>query len=178
MLQTASDIPILFLFFPHFCLLNQTGTPSYDIVTNFHTGVLLNLCKNHCPNTLTKIPEQMKRSIYQNTERVAPGSPITATNSATERYEQSFPGYEDDFLYFTGNYPLAVRSYVVPVRNAFDQLEYEGSFLFDRYPDREQLYRMADRFLPEGDTNRDLLLMLMLHEIMRRRERYRRKPQP
>ncbi len=120
----------------------------------------------------------MRRSLYQNTERIAPGNPVTATNSTSESYEQSFPGYEDDFLYFTGNYPTAVRGYVLPVRNAFDKLEYEGSFLFDRYPDREQLHRMADQFLPEGDTNRDLLLMLMLHELMRRRERYRHKIRP
>ena len=87
---------------PHFCLLNQTETPSYDIVTNFHTGVLLNLCKNHCPNTLDTLPEQMKRSFYQKAERVSP-APVTATDLVSDSYEQSFPGYEDDFLYFTGS---------------------------------------------------------------------------
>ena len=58
--------------------------------------------------------------------------------------------------------------------NAFDKLEYSGSLLFDQYPDREALLRMTDELLTEGTGDRDLLLMLMLHELMHRRERYRR----
>lgn len=117
----------------------------------------------------------MKRSLYQKTERLSSDTPVTATAFLPPSYEQSFPGYEDDFLYFSGNYPPAVRDFVIPVRNAFDQLEYDGSFLFDRYPDRIQFRRMADKFLPEDDQNRDLVVMLMLHEFMRRRERYRHR---
>lgn len=115
----------------------------------------------------------MKRSIYQQTARIAPATPVQASASMNDSYEQPFPGYEDDFLYFTRLYPFAVRPYVVPVRNAFDKLEYNGSLLFDRYPDREALLRMADELIQGDDTNRDLLLMLMLHELMHRRERYR-----
>lgn len=134
----------------------------------------MNLCKNHCPNTLDTLPEQMKRSFYQKAERVSP-APVTATDLVSDSYEQSFPGYEDDFLYFTGSYPTAVRAYVIPVRTALDKLEHDGSFLFDRYPDRTQLLRLTDHLLGEDDQNRDLLLMLMLHELMRRRERYRHR---
>lgn len=116
----------------------------------------------------------MKRTFYQNTARISPSdTAVSATNTA-DSYEQPFPGYEDDFLYFTRMYPVAVRRYVVPVRNAFDKLEYTGSLLFDQYPDREALLRMADELLSEDANDRDLLLMLMLHEFMRRRERYRR----
>lgn len=116
----------------------------------------------------------MKRSFYRKTERVSP-SPVAASDFISDSYEQAFPGYEDDFLYFTGSYPAAVRTYVLPVRAAFDKLEYDGSILFDRYPDRVQFLRLADELLQEGDSNRDLLVMLMLHEFMRRRERYRRR---
>jgi len=137
----------------------------------------LKLCKNNCPNTNNVLPEQMKRSLYQNTARTA-ASPVTATNAERPSYEQTFPGYEDDFLYFTRNYPFAVRPYVIPVRDAFDKLEYSGSYLFDRYPDREQLFRMADELLKDGNADRDLLVMLMLHELMRRRERYRSRQMP
>ena len=135
----------------------------------------MNLCKNHCPNTIDTLPEQMKKSIYQKTERFSSDPSVSATASLPPSYEQSVPGYEDDFRYFSGNYPLAVHNFVIPVRNAFDRLEYDGSFLFDRYPDRIQFRRMADSLLPEGDPNRDLVVMLMLHEFMRRRERYRHK---
>ena len=134
----------------------------------------MKLCKNHCPNTDRLLPEQMKRSLYQNTARISPSdTAVSATNTAAS-YEQPFPGYEDDFLYFTRMYPVPLRRYVVPVRNAFDKLEYSGSLLFDQYPDREALLRMADELLQGEKNDRDLLLMLMMHELMHRRERYRR----
>ena len=133
----------------------------------------MKLCKNHCPNADRLLPEQMKRSLYQNTAHVSPSdTTINATNTA-DSYEQPFPGYEDDFQYFTRIYPLAVRRYVIPVRNAFDKLEYNGSLLFDQYPEREALLRMADELLSDDAGDRDLLVMLMLHELMHRRERYR-----
>ena len=138
----------------------------------------MKLCKNHCPNANTPLPEQMKRSLYQNTARIPLSEPAVNATNTTDSYEQPFPGYEDDFLYFTRMYPLAVRRYVVPVRNAFDKLEYTGSSLFDQYPDREALLRMTDELLTEEAGDRDLLLMLMLHELMHRRERYRRTRRP
>lgn len=125
------------------------------------------------------LPEQMKRSFYQNISRVIPDdpgipdTPVTATNLPGPSYEQPFPGYEDDFLYFTRLYPVAIREYVIPVRNAFDRMEYDGSLLFDRYPDRDALFRIADDIRGNTNADRDLLVMLMLHELMRRRERYR-----
>ncbi len=134
----------------------------------------MNLCKNHCPNTNSILPEQMKRSIYQNTARISPSDTAVNATNAADSYERPFPGYEDDFLYFTRMYPVAVRRYVIPVRNAFDKLEYTGSLLFDQYPDREALLRMTDELLTGDADDRDLLLMLMLHELMHRRERYRR----
>ena len=134
----------------------------------------MKLCKNHCPNTTGALPEQIKRSFYQNTARVTPDAAITATNLTPPSYEQPFPGYEDDYQYFTRMYPVSVRPYVIPVRDAFDRMEYTGSLLFDRYPDREALLRIADEILGDSNTGRDPLIMLMLHEFMHRRERYRR----
>ena len=133
----------------------------------------MKLCKNHCPNTDRLLPEQMKRSLYQNTARISPSDTSISATDTVNAYEQPFPGYEDDFLYFTHIYPVSVRRYVVPVRSAFDKLEYNGSFLFDQYPDREALLRIADDLLSEDAGDRDLLVMLMLHELMHRRQRYR-----
>ena len=138
----------------------------------------MKLCKNHCPDTTDTLPEQLKHSFYQNTARVAPDAAISATNLNPNSYEQPFPGYEDDYQYFTRMYPVSVRPYVIPVRNAFDRMEYTGSLLFDRYPDREALLRMADEILGEDTSARDLLLMLILHELMHRRERYRHAQNP
>ena len=134
----------------------------------------MKLCKNHCPNTGSVLPEQMKRSLYQNTARVASSDAAISATNTTDPYAQPFPGYEDDFLYFTHLYPVAVRRYVIPVRNAFDKLEYSGSLLFDQYPDREALLRITDELLQGEENDRDLLVMLMMHELMHRRERYRR----
>lgn len=151
----------------------------------------MNLCKNNCPNSSDILPAQLKRSFYQNTARETAATPVKAAEADSPSYEQSFPGYEEDFLYFTRNYPVAVRPYVIPVRDAFDKLEYRGSILFDRYPDREQLLRIADDIIritgasrdtgdnPTDDgSGRDILIMLMLHELMRRRERYRHGQNP
>ena len=115
----------------------------------------------------------MNRSFYRNTERVLPSASGPSAILPAPPYEQPFPGYEDDYLYFSRLYPMTVRKYVVPVRNAFDRMEYSGSLLFDRYPDRDALNRIADGLLDGNKTERDLLLMLMMHELMRRRERYR-----
>lgn len=142
-------------------------------VSNFDTGVLLKLCSNHYPDTASSIPEQMKRSYYHTTERVT--TAIQANNALmpVQPYEQPFPGYEEDFQYMTRMYPFRLRDYVPMVRNTFDAMEYKGSLLYDRYPDRDALLRIATEITGDNENVKDLTVMLMLHELMLRRERYR-----
>lgn len=80
--------------------------------------------------------------------------------------------------YFKGLYPLAVRQCQNLVEAGCDRMDYPGSPIYDEYPDREVLYRLRDGILKYArehgmEENRDMTQLLLLYEIMRRREQRR-----
>ena len=80
--------------------------------------------------------------------------------------------------YFKGLYPLAVRRCQRLVEACCDRLDYPGSPIYDEYPDREVLCRLCDEVLKNAreqgmEENRDLIQLLLLYEISRRREQKR-----
>ncbi len=48
-----------------------------------------------------------------------------------------------DMEYFQHTYPAAVRRYQRRVAEVMDKLDYEGSMIYDEYPDRCSLQRLA-----------------------------------
>lgn len=78
--------------------------------------------------------------------------------------------------YLRGLYPSAAKRKQVLAEEACDLLEYPGSPMYDEYPDREFLYRellkVRERHPEEamgGTEEQDLLLVLFVNEIYRRR---------
>ena len=79
--------------------------------------------------------------------------------------------------YLRGLYPSAAKRKQVLAEEACDLLEYPGSPMYDEYPDREFLYRellkVRERHPEEtmgGTEEQDLLQVLFVNEIYRRRE--------
>jgi hypothetical protein len=100
---------------------------------------------------------------------------------------------EEDNAYLNYLYPKITKQIREFVEDACDKLEYEGSLMFDAYPDKTSLRRLAagieKEFLekyPDYADNygdgaaahktpilRDLIEVVLFHEIMYRRNRYR-----
>ena len=92
---------------------------------------------------------------------------------------------EEEFELMKSYYPETVRRIQEQVQEECDLLDYEGSRLYDEYPDRFMLYhlgrKIVDEVRSEADMEAmsdgllgDLVEVLLFHEISRRRCRRRR----
>ena len=102
---------------------------------------------------------------------------------------------EKDLNYLKQLYPKSVLSIQVKVMSECDKLEYDGSFMFDEYPDKLSIEKIIDRIfdqIKDMETNttvkangygyhprpcnpciRDIVAVLLLNEFCNRRRRYR-----
>ena len=110
-----------------------------------------------------------------------------------------------DVEYMKSMYPMSAKKILPYVEEECDRMEYEGSMIYDEYPDRLLLYLMAGRIydrMKEGEkkeiameiekeqvetqelkrkkkdreeTLMDLVQILLYQEIVQRRCRHRRK---
>ena len=92
-----------------------------------------------------------------------------------------------DFEYFQQTYPLEVKRYMQKIAEILDQFDYEGSMIYDEYPDRYSLQRLAgtivqilkreEQDFPEGKRTsadkwiwlQDMIQVLLCNEICKRR---------
>ena len=94
---------------------------------------------------------------------------------------------EDDYEYITRMYSALAREILDRIEDACDQMEYEGSRMFDEYMDRTMLLSLADKIYDKIKYQEkeqcpkqegmlyQMILSLMGGEIYHRRCRYRRK---
>lgn len=101
-------------------------------------------------------------------------------------------GAARDLEYLQQMYPVQAKRYQKRIAEVVDKMDYEGSLIYDEYPDRWQLYRLAESILEiirreeeeqegktdsmsmHGGTERweliaDMIQILLFHEIYRRR---------
>lgn len=102
-----------------------------------------------------------------------------------------------DYEYMRSMYPNTAKRLLPYIEDESDRMEYEGSMMFDEYPDRLQMTMMSrrayDKAMKDGILTgpneeqiderwlRDLIDVMMYQEIYRRRSdhrRYRRKYYP
>ena len=78
---------------------------------------------------------------------------------------------EDDFTYLQQLYPKEAKKYQPYVKDRVDAYDYQGSMIYDAYPDRLSLYRLAVEIaqLSEGTEDLGLIQVLLYVEIMKRR---------
>ena len=104
--------------------------------------------------------------------------------------------FDKDIDYFKQLYPRTVRQIQNEVDNECDKLEYDGSVMFDEYPDRVTIDKIVNRIYdkvdfidetPAVEANnlyytprrrhnnlaRDLITIILLNEFLGRRRRYR-----
>ena len=100
-----------------------------------------------------------------------------------------------EFEYFKSMYPAAIKGYQAKVEAVCDRMEYEGSLMFDEYPDKTMLSLVSKRIMDKiaqdsekdevetseccGGSRRggglsDLVEVLLYNEMYRRRCRHRR----
>ena len=97
-----------------------------------------------------------------------------------------------DFEYFQQTYPLEVKRYMQKVAEILDKFDYEGSMIYDEYPDRYSMQKLAgtivqilkreEQDFPEEKRTsadkwiwlQDLIQVLLCNEICKRRHGGRR----
>lgn len=97
-----------------------------------------------------------------------------------------------DFEYFQQTYPLEVKRYMQKVAEILDKFDYEGSMIYDEYPDRYSMQRLAgtivqilkreEQDFPEEKRTsadkwiwlQDMIQVLLCNEICKRRHGGRR----
>lgn len=116
-------------------------------------------------------------------------------------FYMTHPGYLDrdkeneilrDLEYLQQTYPNEVKRYQRKVAEVLDKVDYEGSMIYDEYPDRYTIARWAKTIVrllqreEEGDGNRqptppekwiwleDMMQVLICNEIYKRRRGGRR----
>ncbi|MCD7863647.1 MAG: hypothetical protein LUG61_09140 [Lachnospiraceae bacterium] len=103
-----------------------------------------------------------------------------------------YPAREEDVLrrdmdYLRGLYPSDAQKYLKKIRDIIDYMDYEGSMIYDEYPDRWQLYRLAESIVKTLQTESeneeekippqkwewvsDLVQVLLPEELLDRRQR-------
>lgn len=95
--------------------------------------------------------------------------------------------YENDYQYMTKMYSATAREILEFIEDICDQMEYEGSMMFDEYMDRTGILTMADKVYDkvmyhekEECQKKDrmlyqMVLALLGGEMCHRRCRHRRK---
>jgi hypothetical protein len=100
-----------------------------------------------------------------------------------------------DMSYLKQLYPSSARRIQIEINNECDKLEYDGSVMFDEYPDKVSIDRITDRvyekikdmdeepmleaksvyYAPRRRQNilRDFVSIILLNELFNRRRRYR-----
>ncbi|MBQ6787469.1 MAG: hypothetical protein IJO85_07100 [Lachnospiraceae bacterium] len=117
----------------------------------------------------------------------------------------NYPGYQpyrnwdqisedrvmEDLEYLQQMYPTYAKRYQVRVREILDRMDYEGSMIYDQYPDKWQLDRLVRSIITilkkeerdinppqQGETEdtkwmwiQELVTVLLYYEILTRRQR-------
>ena len=88
-----------------------------------------------------------------------------------------------DLEYFQAMYPGKMKKLQMQIRDLCDTIDYEGSILYDEYPDRVGLSRLCDEIYSreisedadekEAEWVRAAVEVLLYHEICKRRVRRR-----
>lgn len=98
-----------------------------------------------------------------------------------------------DFEYMKSMYPMAVKRILPYVEEECDRMAYEGSMIYDEYPDQLQIRLMCNRIYDRvkkikpyddeememqvsrnDDWLRDLVQIMLFQELFQRRSQHRR----
>lgn len=107
-------------------------------------------------------------------------------------YYQEEDAIMRDLEYLQQMYPMQAKKYQKMISGILDKLDYEGSMIYDEYPDKWQIYRLSkdisDRIRREEEKDQketesppekwewlgDLVQILLCYEIYKRRHDMKR----
>ena len=97
-------------------------------------------------------------------------------------YYQQEDSVTRDLEYLQQMYPSEAKKYQKMIAETLDHIDYEGSMIYDEYPDRWQIYRLTQMIVdkirktdeeqaPDADCNRttEFVQVLLSYEIYRKR---------
>ena len=80
----------------------------------------------------------------------------------------------EDGEFLKSLYPVEIMDLQLVVEDKCDELEYDGSIMFDEYPDKLRINRIADKIVEKDKRyDRNLVEVLIINEMLRRRIRRR-----
>ncbi len=88
-----------------------------------------------------------------------------------------------DFEYLKSMYPELAKKILPHVEEECDRMSYEGSMIYDEYPDQLQICLMCNRIYDRvkkqenllDDNSRDMVQLILFQELFRRRCERRKK---
>lgn len=96
--------------------------------------------------------------------------------SDTSMYRRFSPYDEDreDADFLKSLYPVELMEIQLMVEDKCDELEYDGSIMFDAYPDKVRVLNVAKGICDKKkEYNKNLVEVLVVNEMLRRRIRRR-----
>ena len=192
--QNSSNTVSPMLRMPQQMTGNMPGMP-YGIPSGMQSGVGQEMPYYYNPNMpyMHYAPYQgiPNMTLPNNAYNVPMGIPLFPLYG----YDNS-ADLDRDVEYMKRLYPKTAKTILKEVDNECDHMEYEGSMMFDEYPDKETLERLIDNIYnrikvieeePEVEMNslyfypprrnqdhlRDIVSLILLSEIFNRRRRHR-----
>lgn len=94
-------------------------------------------------------------------------------NSMYKRFS-SYEEDQQDGEFLKSLYPMEIMDLQLMVEEKCDELEYDGSIMFDQYPDKVRILKLSDEIAKKyGNCEKNLVEVLVINEILRRRIRRR-----
>ncbi|MDE6210277.1 MAG: hypothetical protein K2M73_11475 [Lachnospiraceae bacterium] len=85
---------------------------------------------------------------------------------------------EEEIAYFRSMYPVRIVKMQNLVEEACDKMEYDNSMMYDEYPDfamvQKKCMELLNKLDEKNDNTKDMIEVLFINEIIRRRIRYRK----
>lgn len=86
----------------------------------------------------------------------------------------SYDDDQEDCDFFKSMYPVEIAHMQKVIEDKCNELEYAGSMMFDKYPDRVRVEKMSKDICREGtDFDEKLIQVMLVNEMLRRRIRKR-----
>ena len=95
-------------------------------------------------------------------------------------YYQAEDSVTRDLEYLQQMYPMQAKKYQKVIAETLESIDYEGSMIYDEYPDKWQIYRLTQMIMdkiekeseaPETDPERtrEFVQILLFYEIYKKR---------
>ena len=74
-----------------------------------------------------------------------------------------------DLEYLQQMYPVEAKKYQKTIAEVLDKLDYDGSMIYDEYPDKWQIYRLEQPTTMDWDWITEFIHVLLSYEIYKKR---------